>query len=200
MSPNSKRGPRSDALRNATVLLTAARELVEEVGNEITLDEVARRAGVGNATLYRHFPTREDLLAAVYADEVANLCRHGAQLLSAPSALDALFTWLDEFVVHVATKRPLALAATEGPSGRRGRRFETWHSSITATATDLVQRAQPALRAGLTVTDVLALASGAALTTDTAQARRLVEFLRTGLAAPTGNADSTERPRRLAPP
>ncbi|MBF9127864.1 helix-turn-helix transcriptional regulator [Plantactinospora sp. S1510] len=193
MSPNSKRGPRSDALRNATVLLDAARQLVEEVGNEITLDEVARRAGVGNATLYRHFPTREDLLAAVYADEVANLCRHGAQLLGAPSPLDALFSWLDEFVVHVATKRPLALAATEGPGGRRGHRFETWHSSITATATDLVHRAQPALRPGLTAADVLALASGAALTTDTAQARRLVGFLRTGLAAPTGSAERDDQ-------
>jgi AcrR family transcriptional regulator len=183
MSPDSKRGPRSDAARNATVLLAAARELVDEVGNDITLDQVARRAGVGNATLYRHFPTREDLLAAIYADEVAALCRHGAVLLGAPSPLDALFTWLDEFVVHVATKRPLALAATEGPNGRRGQRFRAWHASINATAAELVRRARPALRPGLTVTDVLALASGAALTADTAHARRLVELLRTGLAA-----------------
>ncbi|MFD0820513.1 TetR/AcrR family transcriptional regulator, partial [Micromonospora zhanjiangensis] len=143
MSPDSKRGPRSDAARNTTALLAAARELVEEAGSEITLDQVARRAGVGNATLYRHFPTREDLLAAVYADEVAELCRRGARLRDAPSPLDALFTWLDEFVVHVATKRPLALAATEGPGGRRGQRFEAWHASITATAADLVRRARP---------------------------------------------------------
>jgi AcrR family transcriptional regulator len=195
MSPVSKRGPRSDATRNATALLVAACELVEELGNEISLDDVARRAGVGNATLYRHFPTREDLLAAVYADEVETLCRHGAELLSAPSPLDALFAWLDEFVVHVATKRPLALAATEGPNGRRGRRFETWHASITATATDLVRRAQGSLQPGVTATDVLALASGAALTTNTAQGRRLVEFLRTGLAARPGPATHEHRSR-----
>ncbi|MEU4343127.1 helix-turn-helix domain-containing protein [Nocardia sp. NPDC023852] len=183
MSPNSKRGPRSDASRNTARLLATARELMAEAGNEVALDEVARRAGVGNATLYRHFPTRADLLVAVYADEVAALCRCGAELIDAAAPLDALFHWLDKFVVHVATKRPLALAATEGPSGRRTARFEQWHASITATAGDLVQRARPALRPDVTVTDVLALASGAALVADAEYARRLVALLRTGLAA-----------------
>src|SRR3954447_24387699 len=108
MSPDSKR---ADATRNAERLLAAARALVAEAGNEVALDEVARRAGVGNATLYRHFPTRGDLLVAVYADEIAELCRRGEQLRGAGDPLDALFAWLEEFVEHVATKRPLALAA-----------------------------------------------------------------------------------------
>ncbi|WP_330230269.1 TetR/AcrR family transcriptional regulator [Nocardia sp. NBC_00508] len=188
MSPNSKRGPRSDASRNIIRLLVSARELMAETGNEVALDEVARRAGVGNATLYRHFPTRADLLAAVYADEVVALCRSGTALADAASPLDALFTWLDEFVVHVATKRPLALAATEAPSSRRAPLFERWHASIIATASDLVQRARPELRPDVTVTDVLALASGAALATDAEHARRLVALLRTGLAARTAHA------------
>jgi AcrR family transcriptional regulator len=123
---------------------------------------VARRAGVGNATLYRHFPTRADLLVAVYADEVATLCRRGAELLDAQSPLDALLAWLDEVVVHVATKRPLALPATEGPNGRRTPLFDEWHASITATAANLVLRARPALLPDVTAIDVLALASGAA--------------------------------------
>jgi AcrR family transcriptional regulator len=188
MSPDSKRGPRSDASRNAALLLAAARELVAEAGNEVALDEVARRAGVGNATLYRHFPTRADLLVAVYADEVATLCHRGAKLLDAPSPLDALFAWLDEFVVHVATKRPLALAATEGPSERRTPLFVEWHASITATAADLVRRAAPALRPDVTATDVLALVSGAALATDASHARRLVALMRSGLAASIASA------------
>jgi AcrR family transcriptional regulator len=144
---------------------------------------------VGNATLYRHFPSRAELLAAVYANEVATLCRYGAQLLDASSPIEALFAWLDAFVVHVATKRPLALAANDVPDGRRTPLFDQWHASITATATDLVRRAQPALRQDVTPSDVLALASGAALTVDTANAQRLVALLRTGLAAPEQHKD-----------
>ncbi|MBU2666090.1 TetR/AcrR family transcriptional regulator [Actinoplanes bogorensis] len=177
MSPNSKR---ADAVRNAAVLLEAARELAAEVGGDLTLDQVARRAGVGNATLYRHFPTREDLLAAVYADEVTALCDFGTEQLGADDPVAALFAWLDAFVAHVATKRPLALAATEGPDGRRGQRFADWHAAINATATELVERAR--LRAGVSTSDVLTLACGAALASDPEQARRLVGFLRTGLA------------------
>lgn len=183
MSPDSKRAPRSDGLRNRERLLAAARDLVAEVGNEVALDEVARRAGVGNATLYRHFPTRAELLAALYSGEVEVLCTRAALLLAAPDPLDALFAWLDAFVAHVATKRPLALAATSG-DGRRTPLFDEWHSAITVAAEALVGRAQPALRPDLTTADVLALATGAALTTDAATARRLVGLLRTGLAAP----------------
>ena len=178
MSPDSKR---ADASRNRNRLLAAAREVLAESGNDAALDVIARRAGVGNATLYRHFPTRADLLAAVYADEVAALCRRGAGLLTAAEPLDALFTWLDEFVVHVATKRALALAATEG--ARRTSLFGQWHASITSTAARLVERAGPALRDDITVADVLTRASGAALATDAAHARRLVALLRGGIEA-----------------
>jgi AcrR family transcriptional regulator len=182
--PGPRRGPRSDAARNADKLLAAARALVETTGPDVAFDEIARRAGVGNATLYRHFPTRGDLLVAVYADEVTSLCDRGIALLSGSSPLDALFAWLDAFVVHVATKRALALAATAQPSGDRTELFAQWHDSICATATGLLARAQEAGDVGpeITVTDVLALASGAALTaTDTEHARELVGYLREGL-------------------
>src|SRR5512142_661145 len=164
MSPDSKRGPRADASRNRARLLAAAREALAEAGDDVALDVIARRAGVGNATLYRHFPTRADLLVAVYADEVDALCRRGAQLLESAEPTDALFTWLDAFVVHVATKRPLALAATESTDERRTTLFRQWHASITSIADRLVRRARPALRSDLTAADVLTLASGAALT------------------------------------
>ena len=154
------------------------------MGNEVALDEVARRAGVGNATLYRHFPSRAELLAALYADEVAALCGYGIQLLETAIPIDALFAWLNAFVLHVATKRPLALAATDVPDGRRTPLFDQWHASITAIAADLVEHARPALQRDVTVADVLALASGAALTADPEHARRLIALLRTGLATP----------------
>jgi AcrR family transcriptional regulator len=182
MSPDSKRGPRADASRNRERLDAAAREALATGGNEVAFDVIARRAGVGNATLYRHFPTRADLLVAVYADEVDALCRRGAHLLESGEPMDALFAWLDEFVVHVATKHALALAATEGPGERRTALFHDWHASITSTAERLVRRARPALRRDLTAADVLTLAGGAALTADPAHARRLVALLRTGIA------------------
>jgi AcrR family transcriptional regulator len=177
MSPDSKR---ADASRNAARLLAAARALIEESGNEVALDEVARRAGVGNATLYRHFPTRADLLAAVYADEVAALCRRAATLAADLPPTEALFAWLDEFALHVTTKRPLAVAATAGPTDRRTPLFDNWHRAITEAAAALVEAAP--LQPGVTTADVLALATGAAIaTTDPAHARHLVALLRTGL-------------------
>jgi AcrR family transcriptional regulator len=175
---------RADASRNAGRLLAAARAVVGESGSDFAMDEVARRAGVGNATLYRHFPTRGDVLAAVYADEVDALCRRGADLLTADSAVDALFAWLDDFVVHVATKRALALAATEGPPGRRTRHFDRWHESMRATAAALLDRARAAsaVSEDVSATDLLALASGAALTgADLAHARHLLALARRGL-------------------
>src|SRR6185312_14329068 len=77
---------RADARRNRELLIAAARALFNEQGTEAPLDEVARRAGIGNATMYRHFPDRRELLIAVYADEVEALCAEGANLLDGPAS------------------------------------------------------------------------------------------------------------------
>ncbi|AWS46590.1 TetR/AcrR family transcriptional regulator [Streptosporangium sp. 'caverna'] len=180
------RARRADAARNAELLLSAAKELFDEYGPEVALDDVARRAGLGNATLYRHFPTRGDLFVAVYADEVDALCLRGAALLHEPSAAEALFDWLDGFIVHVATKRALALAATESPDGRRTELFDRWHESMRSTAESLLIRARDAgaVRSDLSVGDLLALTSAAAMVSaDTHHARRLLQFLRRGFEA-----------------
>jgi AcrR family transcriptional regulator len=181
---------RADAARNAELLLAAAKELFDERGTDVALDEVARRAGVGNATLYRHFPRRGDLLVAVYADEVAALCQRGAALLHEPAAAEALFDWLDSFVVHVATKRALALSATESPDDRRSQLFDRWHESMRSTAESLLSRARDAgtVRPDLTVDDLLALASGAAIaSTSTRHAQQLSRFLRRGFETAEAN-------------
>lgn len=144
----------------------------------------------GNATLYRHFRTRGDLLVAVYADEVNALCGRGTSLLAEPSAADALFAWLDDFVVHVATKRALALAVTDRPEQPRTELFEGWHAAMTGTAEALLRRAVRAgdVRADLPVADLLALASGAAMAASGPEhARALVRLLRDGVAAPGGD-------------
>lgn len=185
MTPSSPRAARrSDATRNAARLVASARELFESEGTEVGLDRIARQAGVGNATLYRHFPTRADLLVAVYADEVKDLCNHGEQLLGDPAAGAAMFRWLELFVVHVMTKRALALAATQAPGDRRSQLFDEWHAAIRRIATHLLRHAQAqgSVDSTVKVADVLALASGAALgATSRTQARRLVRLLRTGL-------------------
>ena len=176
-------GRRADATRNAERLLAAARELFDEVGPDVALDEVARRAGVGNATLYRNFPTRGDLLVAAYADEVAELCAQGDAAAAADPA-DALFDWLGEFVAHVATKRELAHAATSGE--QRTERFGQWHAAMHRTAAGLVDRARlaGAVRPDLDAAEVLALASGVALASGTdGSPARLLALVRHGIEA-----------------
>lgn len=83
---------RADARRNYEALIAAARELFVELGNDAPLDEIARRAGVGAGTLYRHFPTRADLLAAVYVADLEELADEGRRLIETEPpgvALDA---------------------------------------------------------------------------------------------------------------
>jgi AcrR family transcriptional regulator len=143
-----------------------------------------RLAGLGNATLYRHFPTRSDLLVAVYADEVTALCQRGAELLEGASARQALYDWLDAFVEHVSTKRALALAVPGEPRERRTKLFDRWHESMRSTARRLLCRAQEAgtVHSDVTVDDLLALATAVALaSTSTSHAQRLMRVLRHGL-------------------
>lgn len=176
--------PRADAARNAQSLLAAAKELVDEYGPEVALDQVARRAGVGNATLYRHFPTRADLLIAVYEDELAALCAEGEALRTAPSAADALFTWLEHLAAHIATKRTLAFTAAERRPERRTALFDRWHGSIRDVTAMLLDRAKEAgaVQRGFDLDDLLALTTGAATAADgTAQAHRMVRLICNGL-------------------
>lgn len=178
---------RADAARNARLLLAAARTLFDEHGPDVPLDEVARRAGVANATLYRHYPSRGDLLVAVYADEVAALCDRGDDLLRSPAPGEAFFTWLEAFIVHVATRRTLAFAGTAGGGERRTALFDHWHRSMTSTARKLLSRAQDCgtVRTDLNVTEVLALSTAIATSaTDAEGARRLISILHHGLSGP----------------
>ena len=103
----AQRPKRADALRNYEKLVTAARDAFAGGGTATSLEEIARRAGVGIGTLYRHFPTRQDLLEAVYVEEVEALCQSAADLADLPP-WDALIVWLHRFVGYLATKRALA--------------------------------------------------------------------------------------------
>lgn len=183
---------RADAARNVQALITAAKELFDEQGLDVPLDQVARRAGVGNATLYRKFPTRADLIVAVYAEEVADLCLRGAALRmteaeSAAVAGEGLFAWLDSFVVHVATKRELALAGTESSSERRTELFDSWHKAMRTVAADLYENARAARTVDpeVSLDELLALTYAAAIAGDGPEhAQRLLRVMRFGFAGP----------------
>jgi AcrR family transcriptional regulator len=161
-----RRAPRVDAARNRAALLEAARELFEERGPEVPLDEVARWAGLANATLYRHFETRAELIIAVYDGEVAQLNDLARDLLDASDPDEALIRWLEVFVRHVIDKRSLALALPEDPRHQRGALFTEWHGTMTAAAGALLGRAQTAghARPEIETGDLLAIAAAIALT------------------------------------
>jgi len=101
------RPKRADARRNYDKLIAAAREAFTEADRSASLEDIARRADVGIGTLYRHFPTRTDLIEAVYVEEVEALCR-SAEELSGDEPWEALVSWLHRFVAYVATKQALA--------------------------------------------------------------------------------------------
>ncbi|MGI5324104.1 TetR/AcrR family transcriptional regulator [Actinomadura nitritigenes] len=107
---------RADAQRNRERILQAARDLVREPG-ELKLNAVAKACGIGQGTLYRHFPTREDLLAEVYRREVEELVAAAPHLLETHEPLDALAAWFDRVAAYARVKRDV-FAAIEAATWR----------------------------------------------------------------------------------
>jgi AcrR family transcriptional regulator len=108
----TKRKPRADAVRNRERVLEAAQIVFSEGGEEASLEAVARAAGVGIGTLYRHFPTREALFEAVYRREVQQLADLAEQLKQEAQPIDALRHWMRSNVKFVATKKGMSAALT----------------------------------------------------------------------------------------
>ena len=105
---DQERRPRADAERNRGRLLDAARAAFASGQSSVPLDQIARDAGVGIGTLYRHFPTREALVEALYRKELDDLCASAAVLLATRSPQRALRAWMDRFADYVAAKREMA--------------------------------------------------------------------------------------------
>src|ERR1700751_5774767 len=100
------RPKRADARRNYEKVLAAAREAFAEGGESTALEEIARRAGVGIGTLYRHFPNRQALLEALYVSEVEEVCRSAAELEGSDPG-DAFDEWVERLMGYLATKQAL---------------------------------------------------------------------------------------------
>ncbi|TCB90261.1 TetR/AcrR family transcriptional regulator [Micromonospora zingiberis] len=108
MPETDPRPLRADAARNRERLLNAAVRAFSQAGAEVTLEAIARDAGVGIGTLYRHFPTREALVEATYRNELAKLCDGAAELLDHLPPDEATRAWMDRFIDYVTTKREMA--------------------------------------------------------------------------------------------
>ena len=120
MTTINARPLRADAQRNRDKLLAAATEAFAEDGEDVALETIAARAGVGIGTLYRHFPSRDALVVAAYEHEVDTLCAAAADLLETLPADAALRAWADRFADYMATKRSMgnalrAAAASDSP-------------------------------------------------------------------------------------
>ncbi|HEX9471557.1 MAG TPA: TetR/AcrR family transcriptional regulator [Bradyrhizobium sp.] len=129
------RRPRADAVRNRERVLEAAKTVFSAGGPEASLEAVAKRAGVGIGTLYRHFPTREALFEAVYRREVQQLVELAEALKSEPSPVDALRRWLRSNVELVATKKGMSAAlqlAVHGSSELYAHTFERLTKAVGA--------------------------------------------------------------------
>ena len=152
----ARRPKRADARRNHDHLLAAARDAFATDGIGVSLEEIARRAGVGIGTLYRHFPTRRELLEAVYVHEVEALCQTAITLADQPP-WEAFETWLHRFIAYTATKRAILEELAAGPP-----LFSSCFEAILAAGEPMLRRAQDAglARPDVTFEDVLRLISG----------------------------------------
>src|SRR3954463_14635199 len=133
---------RADALRNHEKLLAAAREAFSEHGASASLEDIARRAGVGIGTLYRHFPTRQALVEAVYFDEVEALGRSAVELAER-EPWEALKAWLHRVVAYLGTKQALARELFSAPD-RDADALRRAHETLYGAGAPLLERAQQA--------------------------------------------------------
>lgn len=214
--PQDVRPMRADARRNYERLLTEARTAFTEHGTDTSLEDIARRAGVGIGTLYRHFPNRTALMGAVFQGEVDALLAHARRLADAPQPCAALVEWLRAIITHATTyrglSRALMTASADDSSG-----MARCSVPMREAGGALLSRAQQAgaVRPDVSISDLMQLTNGIALAVeespaDPQLADRLLTLTLRGLKGRTaegrfpapGRRATVTRPRllRSAPP
>jgi AcrR family transcriptional regulator len=176
------RSMRADARRNYELLLAAAVAEVARTGADASLEKIARDAGVGSATLHRHFPSRQALLEAVFHDRVEGLCAEARDLAGSDEPGRALADWLRAVATYGATTR--GLAASLLASGRAPTPDGSCEVMLTNAGGTLLRLAQDAgdVRAGIAIGDLLTIVNAVSLATaDGAEAARLVTLAIDGI-------------------
>jgi AcrR family transcriptional regulator len=140
-SPPAQRKPRTDALRNRERILEVAKGAFTRHGAATSLDDIAKQAGVGAGTLYRHFPTRDALIEAVYRSEVEKLAAAANGFAAAMAPVEALRAWLLLFVDYIAAKHIIA-PALNSVAGGPSRLYEGSRSLVQGAIEELVKRAK----------------------------------------------------------
>jgi AcrR family transcriptional regulator len=180
-----QRKPRTDAQRNRERILEVAKEAFSRSGADASLDDIAKQAGVGAGTLYRHFPTRDALVEAVYRSEVEKLAAAERKFTETMPPVDALRTWMLLFVDHIAAKQIIAPALNSvvgGPS----KLYEGSYGLVHGAIETLVKRAIKSgdIRRDLDPFDLLRALIGVSHIASgpgwQQSARRLVDILITG--------------------
>ena len=180
------RKPRADAERNRVRLLKTAKAVFAEKGSAASLDEIARIAGVGAGTLYRHFPTRDALVAAVYHNETDQLVAAADRLATMHPPLTALREWLLLFVDYIATKHGMS-EVLNSIVGGASELYSASTAQVKSAIAKLVDRAVASgdIRLDLDSLDLLRALAGVAnisLGRDGEQAaKRLVDILIAGV-------------------
>lgn len=180
MTAFEDRTRRADAQRNRARIVATATELLQQRGDAVvSLEEIARRAGVGSATLHRHFRGRDALLTAVFADTIARLAQDGMKIADTTPPRRALWIWLDQIVRHCADDRALLqMVSTDSGS-------PSWHDlEITGAHLLTLARADGAVNPAVGIADLLELvnAIAAAAAGQPERASRLLDIVREGAA------------------
>jgi AcrR family transcriptional regulator len=184
-SQRVQRKPRADAERNRDRILEVAKDAFTQFGAEASLDDVAKQAGVGAGTLYRHFPSREALIEAVYRTEVGKLAAAERNFAETMPPIEALRAWMMLFVDYIAAKKIIA-PVLNTLLGGASKVFESTHDQIWDAIRSLVKRAIKSddIRKDLDPLDLLRAligVSNVASSPDWQQsAKRLVDILITG--------------------
>ena len=189
-SPSAERKPRADAQRNRERILEVAKVAFTRFGANASLDDIAKESGVGPGTLYRHFPTRQELLQAVYRSELEKLAAAGQEFVQTMPPMEALRAWLLLFVDGIAAKQLIA-PAVNTLVGDPKKVFEASYAQVHEAIRALVKRAIRSgdVRKDLDPIDLLRALVGVAnvaTSPDWQQsARRLVDILMAG-SRPSG--------------
>jgi len=184
-SQPAQRKARTDAVRNRERILEVAKGAFTRHGVDASLDDIAKQAGVGAGTLYRHFPTRDALVEAVYRNEVEKLAAAAHGFAAAMSPIEALRAWLLLFVDYMAAKHIIA-PALNSVAGGPSRLYEGSRGLVQGAIDDLVKRAKKSgdVRRDIDASDLLRAVIGVSYVgagSDWQQsARRLVDILIAG--------------------